>query len=108
MGTRKRGNERAEYEVCRGLTMQIDTRFPLNKLNELARMESYNKHYYRPPNYLHKWWARRLGSVFRTIILGTFLEGDQDVWEAYYRRVDFGDKIVLDPFMGWGTYYVVP
>ena len=43
--------------------MQIDTRFPLNKLNELARMESYNKHYYRPPNYLHKWWARRLGVV---------------------------------------------
>ena len=55
------------------LAMQIDTRFPLNKLNELARMESFNKHYYRPPNYLHKWWARRLGSVFRTIILGTFL-----------------------------------
>ena len=64
--------------------MQIDTRFPLNKLNELARMESYNKHYYRPPNYLHKWWARRLGSGFRTIILGTFLEGDQDAWEAYF------------------------
>jgi len=86
--------------------VQIDTRFPLNQLNELARMESYNKHYYRPPNYLHKWWARRLGSVFRTIILGTFLEGDQDVWEAYYRRVDFGDKIVLDPFMGGGTTVV--
>ena len=83
--------------------MQIDTRFPLNKLNELARMESYNKHHYRPSNYLHKWWARRLGSVFRTIILGAFLEGDQDVWEAYYRGVDFGDRIVLDPFMGGGT-----
>jgi putative DNA methylase len=86
--------------------VQIDTNFPLNQLNELARMESYNKHYYRPPNYLHKWWARRLGSVFRTIILGTFLEGDQDVWEAYYRRVDFGDRIVLDPFMGGGTTVV--
>jgi putative DNA methylase len=86
--------------------MQIDTRFPLNKLNELARMESYNKHYYRPPNYLHKWWARRLGSVFRTIILGTFLEADQDVWQAYYRRADFDGKIVLDPFMGGGTTVV--
>lgn len=83
--------------------MQIDARFPLNELNELARLESYNKHYYRPVTYLHKWWARRLGSVFRTIILSTFLGEGQDVWEAYYRGGDFWDKVVLDPFMGGGT-----
>jgi len=83
--------------------MQIDTSFPLDKLNELARMESYNKHYYRPPNYIHKWWARRLGSVFRTIVLAAFLNKGQDIWEAYYRGADFSDKVVLDPFMGGGT-----
>lgn len=83
--------------------MQLDSNFPLTQLNKLARMESYNKHYYRPTNYLHKWWARRLGSVFRTILLATFLDEDQDVWQAYYQRADLRGKIVLDPFMGGGT-----
>ncbi len=41
----------------------IERVFPIEPLNELARLESYNKHYYRPANYIHKWWARRLGSV---------------------------------------------
>jgi putative DNA methylase len=83
--------------------MRLDNGFPLAKLNGLARLESYNKHYYRPANYLHKWWARRLGSVFRTILLATFLDEDQDVWQAYYQGADFRGKIVLDPFMGGGT-----
>ena len=30
--------------------------------NRLAHLESFNKHYYRPNSYLHKWWARRCGS----------------------------------------------
>jgi len=81
----------------------MNMKFPLNQLNELARLESYNKHYYRPANYLHKWWARRLGSVFRTIILSTFLDEGQDVWQAYYEGTDLAGKIVLDPFMGGGT-----
>lgn len=83
--------------------MRLDSSFPLAKLNELARLESYNKHYYRPANYLHKWWARRLGSVFRTILLATFLNEGQDVWQTYYQGADFHGKLVLDPFMGGGT-----
>lgn len=83
--------------------MAIATEFPLSKLNELTRLESYNKHYYRPTNYIHKWWARRLGSVFRTIVLATFLDEGQDVWERYYQGANLGGKIVLDPFMGGGT-----
>lgn len=91
--------------------MNLDSGFPLAQLNELARLESYNKHYYRPANYLHKWWARRLGYVFRTILLATFLDEDQDVWQAYYQGADLGSRacpersrrVVLDPFMGGGT-----
>lgn len=59
--------------------MQIDTRFPLNKLNALAKMESYNKHYYRPPNYLHKWWARRLD-------LETIIEPEQAAVDVEHAR----------------------
>ena len=81
---------------------QIEQRFPLDQLNALARLESYNKHYYRPVNYVHKWWARRLGSVFRTILLSTFADEKQDLWQLYYKGADL-DKVVLDPFMGGGT-----
>lgn len=81
---------------------QIEQRLPLDQLNALARLESYNKHYYRPASYVHKWWARRLGSVFRTILLSTFAGAGQDVWRLYYEGAVL-DRVVLDPFMGGGT-----
>lgn len=84
----------------------IERMFPIEPLNDLARLERYNKHYYRPANYIHKWWARRLGSVFRTILLSVFSEDGGDLWSRYYRGADFGGKIVLDPFMGGGTTIV--
>ena len=87
-------------------TSSIEQTFPLLELNQLAEQESHNKHFYRPAIYIHKWWARRLGSVFRTIILATFLPLGEPVWEHYYQHHDFSDKIVLDPFMGGGTTVV--
>jgi putative DNA methylase len=86
--------------------LNIEQTFPLTDLNLLAEQESHNKHFYRPSNYVHKWWARRLGSVFRTILLATFLPPDEPVWEHYYQQHNFSDKIVLDPFMGGGTTIV--
>lgn len=83
--------------------LNIQQTFPLLELNQLAEQESHNKHFYRPATYIHKWWARRLGSVFRTILLATFLPPGEPVWEHYYQRHDFSNKIVLDPFMGGGT-----
>jgi putative DNA methylase len=81
----------------------IEAGIPLAPLHELSKVESYNKHLYRPSAYLHKWWARRLGSVFRTILLGTFSPAGEDVWRRYYEGARFPDRVVLDPFMGGGT-----
>jgi len=86
-------------------TLNIEQTFPLLQLNQLAE-ESHNKHFCRPSTYIHKWWARRLGSVFRTILLATFLPPEELVWEHYYQRHDFSGKIVLDPFMGRDTTVV--
>lgn len=83
----------------------IEHTFPTTPLGELARLESYNKHYYRPANYVHKWWARRLGSVFRTILLALFSD-ENDIWSKYYEHSDFDGKIVVDPFVGGGTTIV--
>ena len=69
----------------------------------MARVEAHRKNIYRPPYYVHKWWARRIGSVFRGIALDMLLPADEGVMESYYRAHDFSDVIVLDPFMGGGT-----
>ncbi|MCZ7672259.1 MAG: hypothetical protein M5U34_36610 [Chloroflexi bacterium] len=64
-------------------TFPIDTHFDENFADEIARLESYNKHIYRPNTYLHKWWARRCGSTFRTILKHLVLdETRQDYYAA--------------------------
>ena len=60
---------------------------------------------------MHKWWARRLGSVFRSILLYSLADEDFDgwngkpgsLWEFYSKDVNLNGKIVLDPMMGGGT-----
>jgi adenine-specific DNA methylase len=84
----------------------IETDFPYREVNELAASESYNKHHYRPTNYQHKWWARRLGSVFRSLCISALSSADtsaEKVWERYAGSNDFENAVVLDPFMGGGT-----
>jgi len=79
----------------------IERHFPVNEISALVRVE--RNHDSRPPLYLHKWWARRFGSVFRSIILATFLPPEENAWEHHYQHTDFDGKIILDPFMGGGT-----
>ena len=56
---------------------------------------------------MHKWWARRLGSVFRTILLYSLTEEKPDnIWKLYTEDVDLEGKVVLDPMMGGGTTVV--
>lgn len=81
----------------------IESDFPFPQLSRIAKRESWRKEIYRPVYYLHKWWARRLGSVFRGILLGAAIDESEDFWELYYANNDFGDKIVFDPFMGSGV-----
>ena len=52
----------------------IEFDFPIEQINEIAEREAHAKEKYRPIYFIHKWWARRLGSVFRTIILYTLLD----------------------------------
>lgn len=81
----------------------IETGFPFSQLSLIAERESWRKEIYRPVYYLHKWWARRLGSVFRGIILAACLDSTEDFWLNYYSKNAFNKKIVFDPFMGSGV-----
>ncbi len=82
----------------------LDTDFDAAFANAIARLESYNKHYYRPNSYLHKWWARRCGSTFRLILKGLVANGAAgDAERDYYAAGGLAGKIILDPMMGGAT-----
>lgn len=114
----------------------IEEYFPVTEINEIADKESGSQQYYRPIYTMHKWWARRLGSVFRSINLYSLAEermnatdtakektsiedfnGESDelswdgdvesLWRDFYTHdIDLEGKAVLDPFMGGGTTIV--
>jgi putative DNA methylase len=77
--------------------------FPFEFISQLGEMESWRKEVYRPIYHIHKWWAKRLGSVFRGILLGSALPDSENLVEAFYRQHDFTGLTVFDPFMGSGT-----
>jgi putative DNA methylase len=80
-----------------------DDSFPFEFLSGLAERESWRKEVHRPIYHVHKWWAKRLGSVFRGILLGSILPVGEDLAAAFHRRHAFPGLAVFDPFMGSGT-----
>ena len=81
-------------------SVSIDYGFPEEFVDRLSRQEVFNKHLFRPNTYLHKWWARRCGSTFRTILKQFAPDGELS---DYYAAGGLEGKIVLDPMMGGGT-----
>jgi putative DNA methylase len=77
--------------------------FPFEFLSTVAERESWRKEIYRPIYHVHKWWAKRLGSVFRGILLGCLLPEKADLEKAFYQKHDFSGVPIFDPFMGSGT-----
>jgi putative DNA methylase len=78
----------------------IDNQFDESFADQLARLESFNKHHYRPNTYLHKWWARRCGSTFRLILKHLV---DDAALQNYYTPGGLDGKLILDPMMGGAT-----
>ena len=52
----------------------IEKNFPSEFIDSIAEQESWRKEINRPIYHIHKWWAKRLGSVFRAILLASILE----------------------------------
>src|SRR6266436_5133465 len=77
--------------------------FPFEFLSQLAERESWRKELHRPIYHVHKWWANRLGSVFRGILLGSTLPPNSDLATEFYRTHALANLTVFDPFMGSGT-----
>ncbi|MHA2141156.1 MAG: DNA methyltransferase [Candidatus Thorarchaeota archaeon] len=84
----------------------IEKGFPSKEIDEIAWSESNSR---KPIYHMHKWFARRVGSTFRTIMLGIF--HDEDPMNRFYEDVALENingepPILLDPFMGGGTTIV--
>jgi len=81
-------------------TVSIDTHFPEEEANRLAKIESFNKHLFRPNTYLHKWWARRSGTTFRYILKQLVPDLSK---QNYYSPGGLEGVTILDPMIGGGT-----
>jgi putative DNA methylase len=84
-------------------TCAAEIDFPVVEVSRVAEQESWRKEVNRPLYHIHKWWATRLGTVFRAITLGALLPRSQSIWDEFYRTHNLAGKVVLDPFMGSGT-----
>lgn len=80
-----------------------DDSFPFEALSDIAEIESWRKEINRPTTHIHKWWAQRLGTVFRALTIGAFAPSGADVLDLFYKPVRISGGTVFDPFMGSGT-----
>lgn len=81
----------------------IEISFPFEEISEVAEHESWRKEVYRPLYHIHKWWAQRLGTVFRALVIGACAPQGNSTLNLFYKPVRYHGFVVYDPFMGSGT-----
>ncbi|WP_031077650.1 DNA methyltransferase [Streptomyces sp. NRRL WC-3742] len=81
----------------------LEVQFPAEVVSAAAERESWRKEVHRPATHTHKWWAQRLGSVFRGILASAVSESEREAVEAYGSALRLPDLVVCDPFAGSGT-----
>ena len=80
-----------------------DDDFSFEAISDIAEVENWRKEINRPIYHIHKWWAQRLGSVFRAIVLGALAPSGTDIMKNFHKPVRVKTATVFDPFMGSGT-----
>lgn len=80
--------------------MTLETAFDAPFVARLALREKQVQQSYRPVIQIHKWFARRPGTLFRSLLLSEF--GEQPLSEDYWKSHRITGTIA-DPFMGGGT-----
>ena len=81
--------------------MSIERRFDVSLIAEMALREKQVQQNYRPFIGVHKWFARRPGTLFRGLILAEFGKGCLE--DIFYESNDLSGIRIADPFMGGGT-----
>jgi len=81
--------------------MPIEKKFDIPFISSLALREKQIQQNYRPIIAVHKWFARRPGTLFRGLILSEFV--DKPLRDTFYFSNSLSGLTILDPFMGGGT-----
>ncbi|MBL3673645.1 DNA methylase [Paracoccus aerius] len=81
--------------------MTIEQNYNIAFVAALALKEKQIQQIYRPIIAVHKWFARRPGTLFRGLTLSEF--GERPIEDTFFESNDFPGRKVADPFMGGGT-----
>lgn len=79
----------------------IEKIFDVAFVGDLALREKQIQQNYRPIIGVHKWFARRPGTLFRGLLLSEFVPGP--LRDTFYKSHSLKDITIADPFMGGGT-----
>ena len=79
----------------------IEHQFDIPFIADLALREKQIQQNYRPIIAVHKWFARRPGTLFRGLLLAEF--GKSPLRDSFYRAHRLQGLKIADPFMGGGT-----
>lgn len=79
----------------------IEHDFDIPFVADLAMREKQIQQNYRPIMAVHKWFARRPGTLFRALLLSEFQRGN--LRQEFYQSQQMNGLHMLDPFMGGGT-----
>lgn len=82
----------------------IERHFQIPFVARMALAEKQIQQNYRPLIAVHKWFARRPGTLFRALLLSELTEAP--IEQTYFQKHHFSNKHILDPFMGGGTTVV--
>src|SRR5437870_8194751 len=93
------GTLRGSSKQTRPLMIEKD--FNVAFIADLALREKQIQQNYRPVIAVHKWFARRPGTLFRGLILSEF--ADPPLADTFFKANDFPGRLVVDPFMSGGT-----
>jgi hypothetical protein len=81
--------------------MSLQQHFDASFATALALKEKQIQQNYRPIIGIHKWFARRPGTIFRCLLLAEF-NGREPLETSYWRGHRL-KGVIADPFMGGGT-----
>lgn len=84
----------------------LEDGFPAGTLSRIAEHESWRKEVHRPATSTHKWWAKRLGTVFRGILISAVTQAHKDALLPYGSAARLDGLTVFDPFAGSGITLV--
>jgi putative DNA methylase len=81
--------------------MSIEKGFDIPFVADMALREKQIQQNYRPVIAVHKWFARRPGTLFRALLLSEFVQ--TPLRESFFHPNNLKGIRVADPFMGGGT-----